>query len=1161
MKSEQVAQQTAAAESSEMAKNNAEQQLTATLEALESSNIKITELESLLFGRDEQVAELAEVRTKNSALEDELIQTRAKLAETNDCIEKLNEECSQLKELGMSRSTSMDKVIRELQESLDGTKQQLSVAEDEKQSAVSHVEHVQQLLNDSAEKYSGLASAHTALQSDFDSMKQAFDQLKLDQLCSNDHTAAVVEECALLKNTVESLTIQHESVVAEKQIMCQEIADLKKSLHDMRDQENVQTAAADEECTMLKNTLDNLAVQHDNVLAKEQAMCQEIADLRESLQDSMEQYDKLKTRENILCTGVVSLNSALLDKTLESHVDYTSLSLYSDSDIQTLLSTILTEVTGFQNKLELNAKEILHECQLREKVEREMAELVQESDAMRESIRSLQQENTQLLSACKQLERSQAELTVQCNTYSSPVVQLQMELEAAQARTDNMDEVEKTASFSDETSLQKLVDDKDAEIERLHQEIRAYKLDIERLEQERELHAVNQQPLQASFEKRDDESQSCELDSKVETQQQVSGFDIVESSKEIIAGESFPSGSNVDVLNEDRDELLEMKEKMAEWEAMMTMLQTERDEIQAELQKLERQEKRIFGTVDEVLQCILNSMKGRDLFPSNSDTVIDDDGCDSEFWYKLALLKTVVDELVFEVDEMKEKIHHMTDEVKIAEQKISELETERNNLKEEAEEKSLELQRLRESEDALKMRECKLITEVEQMKSSMCDVSEDLKDKDALLEKLQVFTTDADKLSTEIELLHTEVASKDQLLTDAKVSEETLRESLMEAKDQLRNSELQLSSVESKYSAEIGELQAERDQLSTRVSDLQKDNNALQEQSDNVTNDLQRKYDDKCSEATELHCTLTTYCKQIEELNAEVELLRTEVASKDQLLSDAKVSEETLQEFLKDAKEHLRSSEQQLSNVESHYSAKVLELQAERDQLLVKVNDMQKDNDALQQQSDNVTDILQRNYSDKCSEATELQSTVTTYCKQIEELKEKLKVEMSEKEELKTEHTKLAGALKDRELHLDQLRDETDNLSSAVITLEQKLSRLQEESEQKVKLNESQVFRLEASLSTIQIDYVKMCEQKSAVENELQDCSQKLELTNTLLSAAEEQCSQQAAELLQVRTELEQLKEECRMRPHLKTSSFSIAESVQASSSSSGIEMTAESQV
>jgi len=67
MKSAQVAQETAAAGSTEMARKNAEQQLAATLEALESSNNRITELESLFSSRDEQVAELVQVHAKNSA--------------------------------------------------------------------------------------------------------------------------------------------------------------------------------------------------------------------------------------------------------------------------------------------------------------------------------------------------------------------------------------------------------------------------------------------------------------------------------------------------------------------------------------------------------------------------------------------------------------------------------------------------------------------------------------------------------------------------------------------------------------------------------------------------------------------------------------------------------------------------------------------------------------------------------------------------------------------------------------------------------------------------------------------------------------------------------------------------------------------------------------
>ena len=1197
------------AESTETTKKNAEQQLAATLVALESSNNKTAELESLLASRDEQMAELTQVHARNSALEEELRDARSKLAETVDCVKKLSQECSELKELESNRSLSVDKITSELQESLDATKQQLTEAHDEKQSTASQLEHVQQLLDDSASKYSGLFDAHTTLQSDFDSVKQAFDQLKQDSLCSNDHTAAVVEECAMLKNTVEDLTVRHNAVLAEKQ-----------------------------------------------------AACQEIADLKESLNDSVERCEKLKTRENLLCSGVVELNRAMFDKTSASSDDDPSVLSFSDCDIQDLFSQMLSEVACLQNKLELQRMD--DERQLREKVENEKAVLLQEVDAMSASIQSLQDENKRLSSTIEQLESSQAELFVRCDAYKSQVVQLQTELDADRTSQDAAEQVEKTTLCPEMTLLQKTVDDKDAEIERLHQEIRAYKLDIERLEQERELHAVNIQPPQASvsctYENRNVESQNCdESDDHVETQQQASDTDIDGHSQHDVVSESQPSGTTVELLNENQvvgTELMEMKEKMAEWEAMMLMLQRERDEVQLELQKLEEQQKQIIGTTDDVLQRVLSCMKGRDLFPSNSEAIVGSDGGDGELWNKLALLKTVVDELVFEMDEQKEKIHHMTDEVKDSEQRVLELEAESKNLKEEAEEKSLQLHSLKASEDALKKRELELVTEIDHINTAMSEIGKDLKDKDALVEQLQISNSDADKLNAEVESLRTEVASKDQLLSDAKSSEETLQQLLEEIKEQLKKSELYLISVESKYSTEIAELQAERDELSTRVCELQKDSDVMQQQSANVTGDLQQKYNDKCSEATELNKTITTYCKQIKELEeqlkvevsekeelkaehtkladalkdvelhldqlraetnnlnaakvtleeklcslqeeskqkvklsesqisqleaslsaiqvdyeksceqksamekelndkhalveklqdlgsdtdkliAEVESLHTEVASKDQMLSDAKFSEEKLQQSLEEVKEQLRMSELHLSSVESKYSAEIAELQSKRDELSARVCELQKDSDVMQQQSANVTGDLQQKYNDKCSEATELNKTITTYCKQIEELEERLKVDVSEKEELKAGHTKLADALKDVELHLDQLRAETNNLNAAKITLEEKLCSLQEESKQKVKLSESQISQLEVSLSAIQVDYEKSCEQKSAMENELVDCTKKLEVTSSRLSQAEDQCSHQTAELLQVRTELVQLKEECRMQAVQKSAS------------------------
>ena len=990
MKSQQAEQQTAAVESIELARSNAEQQLAATLSALESSNNKIAELESLLANRDDQAAELGRVLAKNSELEEELTAVRSKLAETVDCVEKLNQECSQLKEVEINRSSSAEKMVRELQESLDAMKQQLSIVEDEKLSATDQLEHVQQLLSDSVDKYSSLSDAHALLQSDFEGTKRAFDQLNQNQLCSNEHTAAVIEECTVLKDTIENLTVQRDMVLAEKQ-----------------------------------------------------AACEEMASLKESLNGSIQQYEELKVRQDILYRGVVELNCAVCGRTLASPVDCASLLSFSESDIQHLFSKIHSEVADLQSKLELHAKQAEDECRLREKVENDKAVLLQEADAMCASIQSLQEEHTQLSSTVKQLESSQAELSVRCSAYESQVVQLQTELEAARTSQDAAEQVEETSHCPDMTLLQKAVDEKDAEIERLHQEIRECKL---HMEQERERHTVEKEPLQAlglcTYESENVESKNCEVDDSVTAQQLDFDTDIDENSRRDVVGENQASVTAVELLTEDQasaTELSEMKEKMAEWEAMMLMLQTERDEIQTELRKLEQQQKQMFGTVDEVLQCVLNSMKGRDLFPSSSETIAGSDGSDGELWNKLALLKTVVDELVFEMDEMKEQIHHLTDEAKVSEQRVLELEAESKKLKEEAEEKSVQLQNLRELEDALKKRELELSAENEQMKTSLSEIASDLNDKDALVEKLKVLGSDADRQNTELELLRSEVASKDQLLSDAKVSEETLQQSLKEVNEQLRCLELHLSSVESKHSVEIAELQAERDKFSTRIQELQKESDVMHEQSSSVAHDLQRQYNDKCSEATEL-------CK-----------------------------------------------------------------------------------------------------------------TITTYSNQIEELQKRLKVEVSEKEELKLEHTKLADVLKDLERHLDQLRAETSDLNAAKITFEQKLCSLQEESEQKVKLSESQISQLEASLSAIQTDYEKTCERKSVVENELVDCSKQLELTSSRLSHAEDQCSWQADELLQVRSELEQLKENCHIQAVEKSASCDSMERVQKSSSGDVPETTADS--
>jgi len=143
--------------------------------------------------------------------------------------------------------------------------------------------------------------------------------------------------------------------------------------------------------------------------------------------------------------------------------------------------------------------------------------------------------------------------------------------------------------------------------------------------------------------------------------------------------------------------------------------------------------------------------------------------------------------------------------------------------------------------------------------------------------------------------------------------------------------------------------------------------------------------------------------------------------------------------------------------------------------------------------------------------------------------------------------------LKELELHLDQLRAETNNLSDAKITLEQKLGSLQEESDKKINLSESQISQLEVSLSALQADYKATCERKLAAENELADCTQKLESTSMRLLQAEEQCSQQTAELLQVRSELERLKEECRKQDSQQSMSNDSDESIQKSSSSASI--------
>ena len=1070
---EQSEQQATTADSLEMAEKNAERQVADTLAALESSNAKIAELESLLASRNEEMSELAEVRTRNSELEEELTAAQLKVTETASCAEQLKLECSELRELEISRSASVDLRACELQESLVAAKQQLSAAENEKQCCANQLEHVQQLLKDLTEKYSGLEETHAALQTDFDNMKQAFDQLKRDNLCSNDHTVAVIEECATLKNTIENLTVQHDAVLAEKQ-----------------------------------------------------AVCQEIAELRSSLNDSLEQCEKMKARENLLCRGIVELNCFLFDKTSALSTDVASLLLFSDSDMQNFLSRLLSQVAGVQKNLELNVKQVEDERSLREKVEREKAALAQERDATYASVHSLKEENEHLSSTVKELENMWSELTERCNAYESQVVQLQVELKTVSTRSDVAGEVERT----NVSPVQNSVYEKDAEIERLHQEIRAYKLDIERLERERELHAdPNQQMLRAA-EESNVEIQNFESDNNTGVQKQVSDVGTDYSGE---GNDTLPSGNVGELLDEERDEskeeLLEMKAKMGEWEAMMQMLQRERDDIQLELQKLEQKQKRIFSTVDEVLQCILNSMKGRDLFPANSEALVGDDGGDSELWGKLALLRTVADELVFEMDEMKEKVHHMTDEVRVSEQKVSELEAERKTVREECEAASLQLQSVRKAEAASRKREQELVAEAECVKSSVSELAADLKHKDALIEELRTSGANADKLSAEIELLHTEVANRDRLVSELEAEREVLKEEAKEKSGQLERlctSEESLKKRELKLAAEIEHMK----NAASEVAEDVKDKDVLMEK-------------------------LQVLGASADKLNAEVELLRAEVADKDRLLSDARILEQTLQQSLNECREDVKNSELNVSAVESKYSAEVAALQIERDQLLTKVAELQKECDVLRQESYD----LQRKYDDKCREAAELSNSVSAYDEQFDVLKERLKAEECENRELKADHAKLADALKEAEFQRDRLGAETSEINSARVALEQKLCDLQEESEQKVKLSESRISRLEDSLSAVQMDFEKTSEQKLAAENELGDCGQKLELTSARLSQAENECSRLTAELLQVKSELQHLKDECKVQADQTSTTSAGVESIQKSGSSCGVETAADS--
>src|SRR6218665_126212 len=441
-------------------------------------------------------------------------------------------------------------------------------------------------------------------------LQEALDTVRQEQLATSEEQLRVLVELGKAKTDLAKSFGDYENVVSEKAELVSQMANLQKAFDSVERQ-----------CKDVQNDRD--------VCAERLAISQR------NLDDIAQQLSRSEEEKNRVLTDSIELQKSF-DSVVERLEAVTNEKQAAHRKLEDL-KVDLAESEQIAREGKVNAKKLRYVEELLRKMQEELA-------ATKTDLESEKMRNRDLEERVSHLDKTR-------NERVEPVPQPSGE----------------EAGGPDEDAA------RDDLVRGLHLEIDQLKMELQRrTTEEQEVVVVNEElrnqveELKSSLGKSFDENKNVETDASSDDAWKRT----VEKHPSTEAGEWMPISPQPSLPECDAQpqEVLLLREKLVEWETMMQMLQTERDDMEREIVRMGEREKRDGCLLEEILLALQNALKGRDLFHDQTKTM-EDNGA---IYARLSILQSIVDETNFERDEMKEKIQHLTEQVVDLEKRLLE---------------------------------------------------------------------------------------------------------------------------------------------------------------------------------------------------------------------------------------------------------------------------------------------------------------------------------------------------------------------------------------------------------------------------------------------------------------------------------------------------------
>lgn len=436
-------------------------------------------------------------------------------------------------------------------------------------------------------------------QSTLSDLQEALDTIRQEQLATNEEKQRVFVELEKTKTDLTNSLGDYEKVVSEKAELVSQLADLQKAFdcieRQYKDVQNDRDIYA-EKLVISQRNLDDIAQQLASIQEEKNSALANSVELQKSFDDVVERLE------------AVTCGKQTADKELED------------------LRTNLAEAAHVAGEGDVNAEKLLD-------VEEQLRRTKEELAATNADLESEKMRNTELLERVSHSD------------------------ETGEGSGEPVSQPSGEAGQDENAMRDDLVRELNLQIDQLKAELQL------RTTNEQETIATNEKlrnqvkEVKSSIGKSFDESENVETDAVCEDALKGN----TEKQPEEETGVWTPISTQTSLSENDAQlqDVLLLREKLVEWETMMQMLQTERDDMEREIVRMGEREKRDGCLLEEILLTLQNALKGRDLFHDQTKTM-EDNGV---IYAKLSILQSIIDETNFERDEMKEKIQHLTEQV------------------------------------------------------------------------------------------------------------------------------------------------------------------------------------------------------------------------------------------------------------------------------------------------------------------------------------------------------------------------------------------------------------------------------------------------------------------------------------------------------------------